>query len=376
MKKLLLIILIFLLQNYPSQIINIQKYGALGNGINDETDIFLKAIKELKSKYSSINKPSTLYLPNGSYKISKSLVLDKYISIIGEFTNTTQLITDTPNIPMIIFEKNRVETQIYNSYNYIKNISLLGTETKKNFAGHKDKPTSNQSIGIWVKGLRTRIDHVQIEGFENSGIEINDSYYTFITNAFIKNNAIGVHITNTSTSVYLSNSELRFNSIGVLIDNNSFGNFINNNMIESNLATFLPYDNSLNQNNTQSTGRGIIIKKASANNINNNYLENHFVQFTLDNAQKNNISNNFYAISNTTVTSDKNQIFLQMIGDSNENTIQNNSYLTSDNNLDATKIIIDNKDFSSNKINVGKDNAKLNLYLKKVISNEKFRPIQ
>ena len=145
-------------------------------------------------------------------------------------------------------------------------------------------------------------------------------------------------------------------------------------MIESNIARFNPYDVTLSQSNTNSTGRGIVIKNASANIITNNYLENHFVNITLENAKKNIINSNFYAISDNTVLADKNQISLQMIGDSQENIFESNTFLTTVSNLEANKIIIGNADYSSNKIDVGKDNARIKTLLNNKQSDSKKLP--
>lgn len=359
-----------------SQIVNVKTYGALGDGKTDDSQAFLKAIKDIKNKYSSKKEAAILFIPNGTYKISESIVLDKYISLEGEFINRTILQITSSNKPLINLEKNFNEDEIYHSYNYVKNITLFGPDYKNSPFSYKAIPNNTtNSIGIKIEGLRTRLENLQIEGFFNSGIEVSGSYYTFITNSFIKNNAIGLKIDKQSTSVYLTLSELRFNSIGIFITGNSFANFMNNNMIESNIGHFYTEDRSLNQNNINSTGRAIVIKNAISNIVNNNYFENHAVNITLDNAQKNIISNNFIAISDQISTSDKNQVSLQLIGRSEENIYEKNSFLTTTENLNANKIIVGTEDYSSNKIDVGKDNEKVKAYLKKNISLEKNRPV-
>ena len=375
MKAIILIVFYISLGLISAQKINVKDYGATGDGIKDDTNAFYKALGTIKQKYGSQQKQAILYVPSGVYLISKSIILDKFTSIEGEFVNTTFLRSKTMNTPIITLEKNFNESEIYNSYNYVKNFTLQGTDYQNSFINERKTPPSEVSnIGILVKGLRTRIENMQIEGFLNSGIEVNGSYYTYISDVFFKNNAVGLLITNTSTSVYLTKSELRFNSVAVIINNNSFANFINNNMIESNIARFIPYDTTPTQSNTNSTGRGIVIKNASANIITNNYLENHFVNITLDNAKKNVINSNFYAISDNTILADKNQISLQMVGDSQENVFENNTFLTTVNNLDANKIIIGNADYSSNKIDVGKDNAKMKTFLNSKQKDSKKLP--
>jgi len=360
MKKMLLVCFCFSINLIVSQKINVRDYAATGNGLQDDTEAFNKAIKYAKAKFSANQKPSIIYIPNGTYLISGTIELDKYISIEGEFVNTTVLRTKSRNSPVISLVKNFNESEIYNSYNYVINLTLQGPDVENSFVGVKNiSKTETGSVGILIKGLRTRLSDLQIEGFLNSGIEVNGTYYTFIEKSFLKNNATGLLITNTSTSVYLTQSEVRFNSIGILINNNSFANFISKNMIESNVATFNPIDTSTKQINTKSTGRGIVISNAAANIITENYLENHFVNFTIEDSRKNIIKNNFYAIGNSTVTTAKNQVSLQMIGNSLENIFESNTFLTSDPSLEANSMIIGDGNYSTNRIDVGIDNKKL-----------------
>lgn len=351
-----------------SQNINVKDYGATGNGIKDDTPFFLKAINDINQKYASKNKHSVLYIPSGIYLISKPIVLNKYISVMGEFVNNTVLRTKSTDTELIIFEKNYKENEIYNGYNYFKNISLQGPDYKDSNDPFKNRTVGSEvkkSVGIKVYGLRTRIEDVQIEGFLNSGIEIRGSYYTFIKNNFIINNGIGVLIDDISTSVYLTNSELRHNSIAVVINGHSFANFINNNMIESNVTNFKSFDKSTTNENIFSGGRGIVIKDASHNIVNNNYFENHFVNITVDNGNKNIFSNNFITLSDNTLNAEKNQVSFQLLGNSTNNIFENNSTFPTKENINPNKILIGNGNYSSNYINIGEDNKKLKIELQK-----------
>lgn len=378
MKKYLYLILILFNYNLFSQKIDIKKYGAKGNGINDDTEYFIKAIEELKNNYSKNKKPSILYIPNGIYNISKTLILDKFISIEGEFSNITSLKLKNENIPLILLEENKSEEIIYNSYNSIKNLRLLGPNYNLPFINkdNVDKTNRNQnSVGVLVKGLRTRIENLQIEGFYNAGIEVNGSYYTFISNCFLLKNNIGLLVTNTSTSVYFNKNELRFNSVAIIINKNSYANFINNNLIESNTANFRNYDYTKDHKNIQSNGRGIVLENTSANLINNNYLENHYVNFTISNSNKNIISDNFYAIINNVLNPGDFQISLQLLGKSNENSFKNNVFMKSEQNLNSNKILIENNDYSSNYLDFGIDNNNVINQINSVILNQKNRPL-
>ena len=377
-KKSYTLLFLFIVCTSWAQKFNVKDYGAKGNGKTDDTEYFMKALSEIKQKFSSQKKQAVLYIPSGNYVVSKSIILDKYTSLEGEFVNTTVLRIKSSNTPLVILEKNFNESEIYNSYNYVRNLTLHGTDYLNidNYNTPRTIPaTETNNTGIQVNGLRTRIENMQIEGFLNNGIEVKGSYYTFITRVFLKNYATGLIIKDLSTSVYLTESELRFNSIAIAITNYSFANFISNNMIESNVARFYTTDMSLQQGNTNnSMGRGIVLNNAASNIITNNYFENHFVNITLLDATKNIINNNFITLSDNMAITEKNQVSLQLLGKSTDNIFENNSFLLTREHVTNKMIIGNNFDYSSNKIDVGTDNQKIKNLLKKTIKDEKLLP--
>ncbi len=359
--------LVLVSQIFYSQNINVKDYGAEGNGKSDDTEYFLKAIHDINQKYSTKKHHVVLYVPSGTYTISRPIVLNKYISILGEFINNTILRAKTTSNELIILEKNINEGDIYNGYNYVKNISLQGPDFENSanpFINKLVDADVKNSIGIRINGLRTRIEDTQIEGFLNSGIEIRGSYYTFIKNSFIINNGVGVLIDDKSTSAFLTSNEIRHNSIAIIVTGYSFANFINGNMIESNVTNFKPYDKSPNYENIFSGGRGIIIRNSSSNQVSNNYFENHSVNITIDSGAKNVITNNFININeNNTAGPNKKQIDFQLVGVSAYNIFENNS------TFPTNRMIIGEYDYSTNRINVGNENTKLKSELQKTIKN-------
>lgn len=374
MKKYLLILNIITTGLINSQTVNVGDFGAKGNGVINDTSAFLTAIKYANDNFTAKKISSTIFVPAGTYILSSSLIFSKYISIQGEFVNTTILRMDSPNKELIILEENRDESIIYKSYNYVKNLTLQGPTFAESPFTEKKTLNKIKSVGVKVMGLRTRIEDLQIEGFSNAGIEIKAAYYTYIKNCFIKNNGIGIVLNDMTTSAFIGNNELRFNSIGIHIKDNSYANFINNNMIESNIALYIPYDFTDNYEKTFSTGKGILIENSQANTITNNYFENQFVNIAIVNSDKNILNSNFIAIGDTNVNRNKNQISLQLIGTSKYNIFENNSFLTTKTDLKANKIVISNDDLSTNVINVGQDNEQLKSTLNSQFKNEKKLP--
>ena len=118
MKKLLITALILISNILISQQINVKDYGAKGDGKTDDTIAFLSAIRYANKTFADKKNASLIYIPSGTYILSSSIVLNKYVSIEGEFVNNTILRMKTPNRELVILEKNRDESVIYNSYNY------------------------------------------------------------------------------------------------------------------------------------------------------------------------------------------------------------------------------------------------------------------
>ena len=61
--------------------VSVKDFGALGNGVNDDTQAFKNAI----------NNSNCVYVPSGSYLISDTIVIDKPLTLYGENLNTTVL---------------------------------------------------------------------------------------------------------------------------------------------------------------------------------------------------------------------------------------------------------------------------------------------
>ncbi|MCS3531768.1 glycoside hydrolase family 55 protein [Chryseobacterium sp. JUb7] len=346
-----------------SQNIDIKTYGAKGDGISDDTRAFTNAVNDIKAKYSAKKKHVNLYLPSGTYLISKPIVLNKYISITGEFVNSTIIKVKEANSEALILEKNYDESIIYNGYNYIKNITFLGpnSDIPNMFLPQNIKSSIINSTGLKIYGLRTRIEDIQVEGFSNNGIEILSAYYTFLNNCFIRNNGTGILIDKESTSVYLTKSEVRQNSIGIYITGRSFANFINDNMIENNLAGYLAEDKTSQLYNLKSNGRAIVIDGASNNIITSNYFEQHYVSIAVKDSFNNLINNNFFAVTGETVNNEKNQTLYQLMGSSINNIFEKNVAINSMESVNPNKVKLGTDlDYSRNTIDTGAEgNAKL-----------------
>jgi len=349
MKKFLLFLCFSLFITSQSQVININSYVK-----SDGSDAFKKALDAIKKEYSAKKKHVVLYIPAGTYTLKEPIILNKYISLEGESGASTILQVTNPNQEGIILEENKNESDIYNAYNSIKNLTITGPDFGKNSSEWKDLKRNNpKSVGIKVLGLRNRIENCTIDGFLWSGILISSSYYNYLTNNFIKNNRIGITIDNNSTSAFISNNEIRNNSSGILIQNNSYANFINNNLIENNITNMLSELKNDDDQTVLSKGNGIILNQAMNNFIQNNYFEQQYTNISLINANDNEISSNFFALGNV---NNRSQNIFKLNGKSERNKIEQNQTMGSTTAIDATKIYI-SKDgnYSSNIVDFGKE---------------------
>lgn len=349
MQRFIIILLLFFSFTLESQTINLKTYQK-SSGDNG----FTAALAAIKKDYSSQKKHVTLFIPAGIYTLTEPIVLNKYISLEGEFINSTILQVKNLNQEAIILEENKKETEIYNGYNTVKNLTITGPDFNKNPFEWKDLKRNNpRSVGIKINGLRNRIENCTIDGFLWSGIEMSGSYYNFIAHNFIKNNRLGIMIDNTSTSAFVNNNEIRNNGSGILIQNNSYANFINNNVLENNIANMLEPAKSDNDNNAVTKGNGIIIDNAMNNFVQNNYFEQHYNNVYLHNANDNEISLNFFALANVDNTD---QNVLKLDGKSDRNTFINNQTMGATTKIDALKINISAlNNYSTNKIDFGSE---------------------
>lgn len=70
--------------------INAVDYGAVGNGIADDTAALQAAI-DAAGNWSSVAFAKTLYIPSGVYKITSTLLIRPYINIVGDSMGRTSI---------------------------------------------------------------------------------------------------------------------------------------------------------------------------------------------------------------------------------------------------------------------------------------------
>lgn len=70
----------------PDESINVKNFGAIGDGITDDYDAVLNAVDQ------ACEEGKVLYFPAGTYYLSRKLVLNKNISVVGECMDSVTLL--------------------------------------------------------------------------------------------------------------------------------------------------------------------------------------------------------------------------------------------------------------------------------------------
>jgi len=361
MRKLFILLILFFFHYAHCKVINIKDLGAMGNGIFDNSNIFISILKNIKN-----NESYTIIIPEGTFLISNTIELPQNVSIEGIDPVISVLKMNTANTAITILDNKKDNAY---QYKFIRNLSIYGPEYGVNpFSWKNTQIVHNKSIGIKILGIRNRIENCEVDGFSTAGIQLISSYYNFINACFVKNNKYGIHISETSTSTYITNSEFRFNSIAALIKN-SYSIYMTDNILEANFSNFLDD----NPDNTLSSGKALVLLNSNNNYIERNYFEEQYYNIILDQSNNNIFSSNFFAISTKMPESvKKNQVTFVFKNNSSYNTIRDNNIESASKDIQKTEIIFDNTDFSTNSINFNDD---INSKLKNNWKNDSRKPV-
>jgi len=285
--------------------VNVKWFGAVGDGVNDDSNAIQQAIEFCKvnrknfikeKNNSSITNPlsvNTVYFPSGVYKVNKSIKVPSFVSLKGENKESTIIRTLLTGINVIDFsidssDINKFETFTY-SYTKIENLTIAGKWFNTNPFNYKfDPPNRGLGNGIYTKNnIRLQLINVRCSGLENAGFMSDNCYYLPMIDCQFDNNLYGMLLVNTTTTVSATSCDFRLNSIGVLIKD-SFSNYFERCIFESNVANFLPLPSAGDENvsNTKS-GQGISIINSFNNTFRSCYIEENLSTIILSGAKHN-----------------------------------------------------------------------------------------
>lgn len=202
---------------------NVKDFGAVGDGVVDDTSAIQAAVN------SSIGK--TVYFPSGFYKITAPILLpnSNIIKIVGDGKYNSRIFANPAVSLTSIFDTNPL--QIYDTLE-ISDIGFLG---------------NNKA------GSALRCEHLIHAKFENnlvmnttsSGIRFNDGYNILIQNNIIVDN-FGDGISGTGANInnvnILNNQIYANDGVGVLVANGLAVNVTGNGIEGNKLAGIMAYD--------------------------------------------------------------------------------------------------------------------------------------
>jgi len=147
--------------------INVLFFGAFGFGNNYTIEI-QNAINfaSLNTRYNPIFKGSTVFIPNGSYRVL-NIILKNGITITGESIHTTYIYSLPGNDGQYLFEIEEGPVSLN-----IMNLNLVGENSGRGCFWFKSKPNIPDLIdpiahgGLWD----SRISNIRIVGFKGHGI--------------------------------------------------------------------------------------------------------------------------------------------------------------------------------------------------------------
>lgn len=173
--------------------INVQQFGAVGDGVVDDTTAISNAI-------TAAGVEGSVYVPKGTYLVSSGFTLLDKQNIYGDGRESSK-ITTTSAITMFTLA-NR---------NHLRDLHLIGADNVGS-KGIKDQ------VGGPTRALLTDLD---VDNFE-VGIEIEHLIISRITDCFVENcSGAGIKVLDTAgtiNSVYMLGGELQANGVGLQIE--------------------------------------------------------------------------------------------------------------------------------------------------------------
>lgn len=116
---------------------NVRDFGAVGNGIVDDTDAIQRAVYELYDRFDGNTDFLTrraLYFPGGTYKITEKIKLPPYVTLIGDGIESVRIYQSDPSkscfefvtsLGLIVTDSNNIGTFDYPTGTYIHGMTLL-----------------------------------------------------------------------------------------------------------------------------------------------------------------------------------------------------------------------------------------------------------
>nr|DAI98632.1 MAG TPA: peptidase [Caudoviricetes sp.] len=199
-------------------VVSVKKWGAVGDGVTDDTTAFITCFNE-------ITENNILYIPHGIYVINGTHEFLLKCPIIGD--NATFILVDS------YFRYNENCSVDGITFNYSDKTTAISfksaTPAKKvvirncNFVYLKQTPTNRNAVAVRVLSEISEIENIEIIGYENGVIYSNvvglDSKYNTINNIFGKNIETLVDVEGYTNATTATGSLKNFNISNIVLEN-------------------------------------------------------------------------------------------------------------------------------------------------------------
>lgn len=199
-------------------VVSVKKWGAVGDGVTDDTTAFITCFNE-------ITENNILYIPHGIYVINGTHEFLLKCPIIGD--NATFILVDS------YFRYNENCSVDGITFNYSDKTTAISfksaTPAKKvvirncNFVYLKQTPTNRNAVAVRVLSEISEIENIEIIGYEGGVIYSNvvglDSKYNTINNIFGKNIETLVDVEGYTNAATATGSLKNFDISNIVLEN-------------------------------------------------------------------------------------------------------------------------------------------------------------
>lgn len=272
-------------------VVSVKKWGAVGDGVTDDTTAFITCFNE-------ITENNILYIPHGIYVINGTHEFLLKCPIIGD--NATFILVDS------YFRYNENCSVDGITFNYSGKTTAISfksaTPAKKvvirncNFVYLKQTPTNRNAVAVRVLSEISEIENIEIIGYEGGVIYSNvvglDSKYNTINNIFGKNIETLVDVEGYTNAATATGSLKNFDISNIVLENTDkeLAGITNTVGCDCLLFTFVDNFNIQNITSIRAKERAIYLNTCTNGTITNVY---NYYSDNIKIAGQNNVRNSY-----------------------------------------------------------------------------------